>query len=140
MLTAWGERCSSTGNAELLGITAAGSGVQFCAGLLSWFLLRHLPLKVVNLRWFLWLYMVFTLLVSSGYVAFSGVTDFGDAAVLISGRTPHAVWRGLLILGGAGIYYLSLWAVALELRSLVGNDHDGGRLNRLVWIPYLTIV
>jgi hypothetical protein len=102
-------------------------------------MLRRLQLKVVNLRWFLWLYMVFNLLISSGYVAFSGVTDFGDAAVLISGREPHAVWRGILIVCGAAIYYISLRVAASELRSLVGNDHGGRRLNRLVWIPYLTI-
>jgi hypothetical protein len=29
----------------------------------------------------------------SGYVAFSGVTDFGDAAVIIAGLNPHIVWR-----------------------------------------------
>jgi hypothetical protein len=137
MLTAWAERCSS--GVGLLGISAAGPVAQFCAGLLAWLMLRHLQLKVVNLRWFLWFYLVFNLLISSGYVAFSGVTDFGDAAVLISGREPHALWRGILIVGGAAIYYFSLLAAAMELRSLVGNDYGGRRLNRLVWIPYLTI-
>ena len=34
-----------------------------------------------RLRCFLWLYMVFNLLVSSGYVVFSGVTDFGNRHV-----------------------------------------------------------
>lgn len=136
MLTAWAERCSAD---SVFGISAAGPGAQFFAGLLAWLMLRCLQLKVVNLRWFLWLYMVFDLLISSGYVVFSGVTDFGDAAVLISGRTPHAVWRGILIVGGASIYYFSLWVAALELRPLVGKDHSGRRVSRLVWIPYLTI-
>ena len=38
--------------------------------------------------------MVCSLFVSSGYVLFSGVTNFGDAAVLIAGLQPRLLWRG----------------------------------------------
>ena len=68
MLTAWGEGCSS----QPPGIEAAGPGVQFGAGLLAWLVLHRLPQGTARLRYFFWLYMVFNLLVSSGYVAFSG--------------------------------------------------------------------
>ena len=104
MLTAWAERC----NLHPPGIQAAGPGLQFGAGLLAWKALHLLSPGAARLRYFFWLYMVFNLLVSSGYVAFSGVTDFGDAAVLIAGLSPHLMWRGVLILLGAVVYFLSM--------------------------------
>lgn len=134
MLAPWGERC----DLQLFGIEAAGPLAQFGAGLLSWLALRFLPGRLANLRCFLWLFMVFNLLASSGYVAFSGATDFGDAAVLIRGLEPFLVWRGALFLLGAALYYGSMWAAAFELRRFAGSDNEGARLNRLVWIPYLT--
>src|ERR1700733_3811494 len=90
MLTAWAEACS----VQPPGIEAAGPGMQFGAGLLAWLVLHRLSPGAARLRYFFWLYMVFNLLVSSGYVAFSGVTDFGDAAVLIAGLSPHLMCRG----------------------------------------------
>jgi hypothetical protein len=133
MLTAWGEGCSS----HPAGIEAAGPGVQFGCGLLAWWVLRRLPRGAPRLRYFFWLYMVFNLLISSGYVAFSGVTNFGDAAVLIAGLNAPVLWRGVLILLGAVVYFLSMRAAALELKRFVGIDDGSRPLFRLVWIPYL---
>jgi hypothetical protein len=134
MLTAWGEGCS----VRPPGIEAVGPGVQFGGGLLAWLVLHRLPRGAARLRYFFWLYMVFNLLVSSGYVAFSGVTDFGDAAVIIAGLNPHIVWRGVLILLGAVVYFLSMRATALEFKRFAGLDDGSKRLFRLVWIPYVT--
>jgi hypothetical protein len=134
MLTAWGEGCS----VQPPGIEAAGPGLQFGAGLLAWFVVRRLSPGTARLRYFFWLYMVFNLLVSSGYVVFSGVTDFGDAAVLISGLRPHIVWRGGLILLGSVVYFLSMRAAALEFKRFAGLDEGTRRPSRLVWIPYVS--
>lgn len=134
MLTAWAMGCS----VHPPGIEAAGPGMQFGAGLLAWFVLHRLPPGAARLRYFFWLYMVFNLLVSSGYVAFSGVTNFGDAAVLIAGLHPRIVWRGGLILLGSVVYFLSMRAAAAELMRFAGLDKEIRRLNRLVWIPYAT--
>jgi hypothetical protein len=133
-LTAWAEGC----NIHPSGIEAAGPAVQFGAGLLAWLVLHLLSPGVARLRYFFWLYMVFNLLVSSGYVAFSGVTDFGDAAVIIAGLNPHIVWRGVLIVLGAAVYFLSMLATAFEFRRFAGPANTGRRLFRLVWIPYVT--
>ncbi len=54
--------------------------MQFGAGLLAWLMLHLLSQGAARLRYFFWLYMVFNLLISSGYVVFSGITDYGDAA------------------------------------------------------------
>jgi hypothetical protein len=137
MLTAWAERCAFP-VASPFGIEAAGPGVQFGAGLLAWLALHRLPPGWANLRCFLWLYMVFDLFISSGYVMFSGVTDFGDAAVIVAGLEPHAVWRGVLIVLGAAVYYFSMRVAAFELGRFTGGSGGVGRFRRLVWIPYLT--
>jgi hypothetical protein len=134
MLTAWGESC----DLRAPGIEAAGPGLQFGAGLLAWSVLRSVSSITGRLRYFLWLYMAFSLFVSSGYVLFSGVTNFGDAAVLIAGLQPSLLWRGGLVLLGAVIYFLSMRVVAAELKRLAGADTDRKRLWRLVWIPYAT--
>jgi hypothetical protein len=136
MLTAWGERCNFR-DGHVFGIEAAGPGLQFVAGLLAWLLLRRLSPGAARLRCFFWLYMVFNLLVSCGYIVFSGVSDFGDAAALIAGLQPHIVWRALLVVLGSVGYFLSMRATALELKRFAGLDGGSKRLSRLVWIPYL---
>jgi hypothetical protein len=135
MLTAWAERCAFPDGAPF-GIEAAGPGVQFAAGLLSWLAMRHVSSHLKNLHAFLWLYMVFDLFIASGYVAFSGVTDFGDAAVVIAGLPLHALWRCALVALGAAAYYSSMRAATAELSRFIGGI--AGRANRFVRIPYLT--
>jgi hypothetical protein len=137
MLTAWGEGCNFP-KVQPPGIEAAGPGVQFGAGLLAWLLLHRLPPEAIRLRFFFWLYMVFNLFVSSGYVGFSGISDFGDAAVIIAGLKPHILWRLVLVLLGAGVYYLSMRVAASELQRLVGSTDGRRSVFRLVWIPYVT--
>jgi hypothetical protein len=135
MLTGWAEGCNL--DPLPLGITVAGPAVQFGAGMLAWLALRRLaPGGFVVQRSFLWLYMVFDLFMSSGYVAFSGVTDFGDSAVIIVGLSPHWLWRTLLVVVGAVVYYLSMWAALRELRRILGGNGDE-RQRRFLWIPYL---
>jgi hypothetical protein len=136
MLTAWGERCNFP-NVQPPGIEAAGPGLQFGAGLLAWLLLHRLPADAIRLRFFFWLYMVFDLFGSSGYAAFSGITNFGDAAVIIAGLEPHILWRVVLVLLGAGVYYLSMRVAASELQRLVGGNDGSRSVFRLVWIPYV---
>ena len=135
MLTAWGERCDFP-SAHGSGIQAAGPGAQFIAGLLAWPTLRLVSQDAARLRYFLWLYMVFNLLITSGYAVLSGVTDYGDAAVLIAGLRPSLAWRGGLILLGSAVYFLSMRAAAFELKRFAGFDNGRKRLFRLVWIPY----
>jgi hypothetical protein len=138
MLTPWMETCHFPG-APSIGIKAAGPGVQFAMGLLAWLALRRLPQNLARLRFFLWLCMVFNLFVSAGYFAFSGVTDFGDAAELIAPLHPAMVWRSGLVLLGAAVYYMSMLAAAVELKRFAGPDDANRRLFRLVLIPYAAV-
>lgn len=131
MLSAWGERCSI----QPWGIEAAGPGVQFGAGLLAWLLLHMMPTRMTMLRAGSLFFMAYCLFVSSGYVLMSGLTGFGDAAVVIANLSPQTGWRAGLVIGGAAIYYTAMWACALELRRLFGDDEK--RLLRIVWPAYL---
>lgn len=135
MLTAWGERCACPGM-HGHGINAAGPGVQFAAGLLAWLALRRLPPRATRLRFFTWLTMTFNLFIASSYVAFSGITLIGDAAVLIAGLHPLIAWRAALILVGSALYYLSMHAAAAELHRFAAPNHALPRLFRLVSTPY----
>jgi len=109
--------------------------MQFVFGLLAWLVLRRLPWG--RARYFFWLYMVFCLFISSSYVAFSGATDLGDGAAIIAGLKPRVVWRVVLILLGAAVYFLSMLATALEFKRLIGVENGGRPLRRLVWMPYV---
>ncbi len=138
MLTVWYERCQFPGVAGL-GIKVAGPGVQFGAGLLAWLAVRLLPRDATRTRYFVWLTMMFDLLIASGYVAYSGVTNIGDAVEYIARLHPYAVWRGALVLLGSVVYSLSMLAGAFELGRFAGVGDGGRRLFRLVWIPYVTV-
>lgn len=135
MLTGWMETCSFPGVTPLR-IKAAGPGMQFFAGLLTWLLLFFSAPKLARLHYFLWLYMVFNLFISSSYIAFSGVTGFGDAADLVAGHQPRLLWRGGLVLLGSTAYFLSMQGAARQLKQFAGSDNERRCLYRLVSIPY----
>jgi hypothetical protein len=137
MLTGWGEACDL--HPVPMGITAAGPTLQFGAGLMAWLVLSKLtPGRYMVQRSFLWLYMVYSLFISSSYVAFSGLTNFGDGATIIAGLSPPWLWRTVLVVTGALAYYLSMWLAASELRRIIGDDNNR-RISNFMWVAYLAI-
>lgn len=138
MLAVWSETCNFPG-APRLAVKTAGPAAQFGAGLIAWLVLHLRAMKNARVRYFLWLYMVFNLFIPSSYVAFSGFTNFGDAAEVIAGHEPHMVWESGLVLLGVVVYLLAMQATALELKRFAGLDQRSGRLYHLVWIPYVSV-
>ena len=138
LLTPWSETCHFPGLPRL-GTKAAGPGVQFGAGLLAWLALYRVPPNASRLRYFLWLCMTLSLFLSSGYVAFSGILNAGDAAELVAPLHSPLAWRGVLLLLGATVYFLSMRASAYELRRFAGSDNGMRRLFRLVGVPYASV-
>ncbi len=137
LLTPWMQTCEFPAEPRMV-VKAAGPAVQFGAGLIA-SLILHLPaLRSTTTRYFLWLLVVFNLLISTSYVAFSGFTHFGDAAELIAGHQPRLAWHISLVLIGAVTYFLAMQLSARELRRFAGLDFRQARLFRLVWIPYLS--
>ncbi|HET8965376.1 MAG TPA: hypothetical protein VFN20_04125 [Candidatus Acidoferrum sp.] len=81
-------------------VAAAGTGVNLAAALLFWLALRSATRLSVRWRFLLVLGLAFNLFDGTGYFFFSGVTNFGDWAAVISHLPSHGLWRLFLILAG----------------------------------------
>lgn len=138
LLTPWSETCHFPASPRL-GIKAAGPAAQFGFGLLAWLALHRVSPNAARLRYFIWLCMTLSLFISSGYVAFTGILNEGDAAELVAPLLNPLVWRSVIILLGSSVYFLSMRAAAYELRRFAGSDGQMNRLFRLVWIPYASV-
>ncbi len=76
-------------------------------------------------RLFLWLFAFANLFLGFGYILYSGVINFGDAAYVIAGLRPAWLYRAALIIFGAcGIRF----SVRLAARDLLGLVRDGSLL------------
>jgi hypothetical protein len=118
-------------------ISASGTLVNILFGAIFWLLLQKPQRYRPATRYFLVLAMAGNLFTGTGYFFFSGVTNFGDWAVVISGLQPHGMWRlGLVVLGAAS-YYASMLAVAAKLKPFK-HDEERRRLRLLCWTPYIT--
>ena len=75
------------------------------------------------------------------FYCFSGVTDFGDWAAVISGLHPHWLWRMLLVVGGAASYYAAVLVVGIGLVRYVGVPRDQQRrLRKLTIVPCFSAI
>jgi len=83
--------------------------------------------------YFLWLFTTINLLMPAGYLLFSGVLRVGDW-VNVCRDLPPGVWRPVLAIIGAGLYFLAARFSARLLAPLAGRD--GAR--RMTLIPYFT--
>jgi hypothetical protein len=118
-------------------LAAAGMLVNLAAGILLWLLLRR-PRFSPATRFFLWALMAQNLL-DTGYLMYSGFSNYGDWAQVIAGMQPGWAWRSALVLGGLAIYLFVAYAMVAPtaLRCFFGNaPADSARLHRLFWTPY----
>jgi hypothetical protein len=86
-------------------VAAGGTLANLAAALLSWMALRSWTRASVRWRFFLLTSLAFNLFAGTGYFLFSGVTNFGDWAIVIGGLPAHWVWRTLLVIAGMAAYY-----------------------------------
>ena len=71
---------------------------------------------------FLWLIASMNLMLSTGYLLYSGVANIGDWSVIIRGWSPGWFWRLTLALIGGVTYWLTVkWAMR-TLGSRLGED------------------
>jgi hypothetical protein len=120
-------------------VAAAGTLANLAAGLVFWIALRGAAGASVRLRYFLLISLAFNLFTGTGYFFFSGVTNFGDWAVVIAGLQAHWLWRTVLVVVGIAAYYGAVLAVGSGLVRYVGvARNDARRLWRLTLIPYLS--
>lgn len=130
---------SSTFDSRL--VAAGGTLVNLAAALAFWLALRSDKNASMPTRYFLLISCAFNLFSGTGYFFFSGVTDFGDWAAVISGLHPHWLWRVLLVALGAATYYASVLAVGVGLVRYVGVPREQlRRLRKLTILPYFSAV
>jgi len=118
-------------------VAAAGSIANVVAGLIALLMFRR-GKGFSATRYFVWLFASTNLLNGTGYLLFSGILDFGDWAVVISGLEPHGLWRALMAAAGAAVY---VGAVGLIARQLLSRVQDGEvprrEIQRLVFPAYV---
>ena len=120
-------------------VAAGGTLVNLAAALVFWLALRSAKHASMAMRYFLLITCAFNLFTGTGYFFFSGVTNFGDWAAVISGLHPHWFWRVLLVVVGACSYYAAVLVVGIGLVRYVGVPRDQqGRLRRLTIVPYFS--
>jgi hypothetical protein len=119
-------------------VAAGGTLANLAAGVAFWIALRGATGATVRLRYFLLVSLAFNLFTGTGYFFFSGVTNFGDWAVVIAGLQAHWLWRTLLVVVGIAAYYGAVLVVGIGLVRHVGvARNDARRLRKLTLIPYL---
>jgi hypothetical protein len=122
-------------------VEAGGTLANLAAALVFWIALRSALSATVRWRFFLLISLAFNLLAGTGYFFFSGVTNFGDWALVIAGLHPHWLWRSLLVVGGIASYYGAVFIVGTGLVRYVGVPrNDLRRLRNLTFLPYFSTV
>ena len=122
-------------------VEAGGTLVNLAAALVFWWALRIAKNAGMSIRYFLLITCAFNLFTGTGYFFFSGVTNFGDWAAVISGLYPHWLWRTLLVVGGAASYYAAVRVVGIGLVRYVGVPRDQQRrLRKLNIVPYVSAI
>jgi hypothetical protein len=122
-------------------VEAGGTLVNLAAALIFWLVLRSVKNASTPTRYFLLISCAFNLFSGTGYFFFSGVTDFGDWAAVISALHSHWLWRVLLVVLGAVSYYASVRVVGVGLVRYVGvRREQQRRLRKLTILPYVSAI
>jgi len=122
-------------------VEAGGPLVNLIAALIFWLLLRAGRNASPALRFFLLIAMSFNLLSGAGYFFYSGVTNFGDWAMVVQGLSPHWLWRTGLVVLGVTSYYGAILLIGSNLVRRMGvAQTDAHRFRRLLWLPYFSAI
>jgi hypothetical protein len=120
-------------------VEAGGTLANLAAALVFWLALGIVRHTSMPIRYFLLIACALNLFAGTGYFFFSGVTDFGDWAAVISGLHPHWLWRALLVIVGASSYFIAAVVIGIGLVRYVGIPrHQQGRLRKLTIVPYVS--
>jgi len=92
-------------------VEAGGTLVNIAAGIVFWLALGSARNASIETRLFLFFGCAFNLFAGTGYFFFSGVSNFGDWAMVIAGLPEHALWRTLLVVVGIAAYYGAVFVV-----------------------------
>lgn len=122
-------------------VAAGGTLVNLALGLILWLALRALKNAPMSTRLFLLLSCAFNLFTGTGYFCFSGVSNFGDWAVVIAPMHPHWLWQALLVLVGMAAYYGAVLVVGQGIVRYLGIPRTSSdRLRKVLFLPYFSAI
>ena len=121
-------------------VEAGGTLANLAAAVVFWLALRSAKTASMPTRYFLLITCAFNLFTGTGYFFFSGVTNFGDWAAVISGLHLHWLRRALLVIVGVSSYYAAVLVVGIGLVRYVGVPPDQRRLRKLTILPYFSAI
>jgi hypothetical protein len=103
-------------------VAAGGTIANLIFGLGALALYRKAPRASSQLwRFSVWLFAAVNLMVGTGYFLFSGVGGIGDWAVVFDGLNPSWLWRAILAVVGAALYFVTTVYLFNALRPLIGE-------------------
>ncbi len=123
-------------------VSGSASIINLIAGMISLALLRRSRHRAPELVLFLWLFMLMSWLLGTGYWLFSGVANIGDWANVIAGWEPHWLWRFVMAGAGTASYMFLVWLALHELGKIIGGDEAREQIRRAVklgLLAYLTV-
>jgi len=118
-------------------ITASGILFNLVTGMIAYLLLRRMHAANIYLRYFVWLFALFSLLTGWYYMAQSSFANTGDWANFLR-LAAAANWRFATGSIAAILVLASGWALTRELRFFIGSA-DLSRTWRLATIPFWTL-
>ncbi|MGD0213040.1 MAG: hypothetical protein ABSB87_07395 [Terriglobales bacterium] len=117
-------------------VAAAGTSANCLVGALSLLSLRRRR-TFTTWTYFLWIFGAYNLL-NSGYLVVSAALNNGDWANVIAGLSPPWLWRCLLGVVGAPLYFLAIRWTASSMGDMVNRGEVAViDLQRLVLPAYL---
>jgi hypothetical protein len=103
-------------------VAAGGTIANLIFGLGALALYREAPRASSQLwRFSVWLFAAVNLMAGTGYFLFSGVGGIGDWALVINGLDPSWLWRAILAVGGAALYFVTTVYLFNALGPLIGE-------------------
>ena len=126
----------SAGGNRVVDVSGPVANVLFGTGA---FLFFRRQAKFTAFSYFLWFFAALNLLVATGYIFYSGITNWGDWASVIRGLRPQYAWRTVISLAGILLY---LGVVRLLCRSIIKLVRVGevrrSDVRRLIYPAYFT--
>jgi hypothetical protein len=132
--------CDSSTVMQRKAVSGSAPILNLVAGTSLWIILRNSRRRASETQFFIWLFMMMNWFYGAGYFVFSGVTNYGDWAVVIDGWEPTWLWRLLLIAAGVLCYFVFIRLGLQELVEILGGEAEEWirRANRLCLLSYVT--
>ena len=108
-------------------VVVAGCAANFMIALVCLWFLRNSRITQPAPRYFLWLSMCVNLFLPSTYIAGAPLIKYGDSYILIHDLPGQLFWRGVVVLTGAALIYLSFQVCRTELVRLIGVGGPAAR-------------